>query len=165
VPIPPDDAPVTATPSVQAVTPKPAAPAPAIPLDSKPPQPYMTEPPQFSTDGKQDLSGLFRFAAQELSRKQSPKTVVQKLVNQGVTPATANQIVTETQNALKKALAEKGKKRMTRGMIWAVIGIVLTCGTMTFASNLGGKYILFYGAVIYGVIDFIAGLIGWLSNR
>lgn len=148
---------------------------PPVPVQTAVPQPVQTysspmppklaEPPRTSAGNQQDFSGLFRFAAQELAKNQSPKTIVKKMIEQGVTPATADQIVIETQKALKKALAEKNRKRMTRGLIWTVAGIVLTCGTLAFASNLGGRYILFYGAIIYGIIDFIAGLVGWLSNR
>ncbi|HSO13153.1 MAG TPA: hypothetical protein VLT51_12310 [Anaerolineales bacterium] len=165
-PTPPRFVSQTDSPSAQAVTPKSMASSPAASMDLKPPQPKAVEPLHRAvTNSQQDLSGLFRFAAQELARKQSPKVVAQKLTDQGVTPAAANQIVVETQKVIKKALAEKNKKRMTRGLIWAVIGIVLTCGTMAIASKGGGRYVLFYGAVIYGIIDFIAGLIGWLSNR
>ncbi|MFT3893379.1 MAG: hypothetical protein QM730_17260 [Anaerolineales bacterium] len=34
-----------------------------------------------------------------------------------------------------------------------------------FADKLGGGSVLFWGAIAYGLIDFVAGLIGWLSNR
>jgi hypothetical protein len=33
-----------------------------------------------------------------------------------------------------------------------------------FASELGGKYFVLYGAIIAGFIDFIIGLIGFLAN-
>jgi hypothetical protein len=54
---------------------------------------------------------------------------------------------------------------MSRGLVWLVIGIILTCGTMAFSDSMGGKYVFFYGAIIWGFIDFIIGLFGWLSNR
>lgn len=165
VPMPPEAAPVIKAPSATP-TPQPAPPPPAASMNLKPLPSQAVEPPRASTGSQQDLSGLYRLAAQELSRNQSPKTVAQKLTEQGVSAATANQIVGETQKVIKKALAERNKKRMTRGLIWMVIGIVLTCGGMAFASSRGGgSYILFWGAIGYGLIDFIAGLIGWLSNK
>ena len=165
VPMPPEAAPVVRAPA-PTPTPRPAPPPPADPMNLKPLPSTVAEPPRASAGSQQDLSGLYRLAAQELARKQSPKAVVQKLTDQGVTPATANQIVGETQKMIKKALVDNNKKRMTRGLIWMVIGVVLTCGTLAFASSRGGgRYILFWGAIGYGLIDFIAGLIGWLSNR
>ena len=112
-----------------------------------------------------DVSAFYKFAAVELARKQSPQVIAKKLTEQGITPAEAGRIVEETKKVLQNARGNQYKKRMTRGLLWVVVGIVLTCGTLAFSSNLGGKYVLFYGAIIYGIIDFIAGLIGWLSNR
>jgi hypothetical protein len=54
---------------------------------------------------------------------------------------------------------------MVRGLLWTIAGSVITCGTYIFASDLGGRYVLCYGAIILGVIDFLAGLIGWLTSR
>ena len=151
-------------PPAQTAVPQPIKPSQPVQTNPRPIQPQIAEPPRTNTGNQQDLSGLFRFAAQELAKKQSPKTIVKKLIDQGVTPATADQIVIETQKVFKKALAEKNKKRMTRGLIWTVVGIVLTCGTLAFSDKLGGG-VLFWGAIVFGFIDFIAGLIGWLSNQ
>lgn len=155
-------APAVVNPPAQTAVPQPIKPPQPVQTSSSPMQPKIPEPPR--TNSQQDLSGLFRFAAQELAKKQSPKTIVKKLIDQGVTPATADQIVIETQKVFKKALVEKNKKRMTRGLIWTVVGIVLTCGTLAFSDKLGGG-VLFWGAIVFGFIDFIAGLIGWLSNQ
>jgi len=157
-PTPPYTVSSVSNPPVQTVVPQPVMPSQSVQKDLRPahPEPLRNQP---------DLSGLYKFAAMEFAKKQSPKVVIRKLTDQGVTPAVANRIVSETQKVFNKAKAAKSKKRMTRGLIWTVVGIVLTCGTMAFASSLGGKYILFYGAIIYGIIDFTAGLVGWLSNK
>lgn len=132
---------------------------------SSPLPPKTVEQPAKDTSSQQNLSGLYRLAAQELARKQPPNSVVKKLTEQGVTTATAEQVVSETQKLLNNAVADKNKKRMSRGLVWLVIGIILTCGTMAFSDSLGGKYVFFYGAIIWGFIDFIIGLFGWLSNK
>jgi hypothetical protein len=155
----------TAKPPAQTAVPQAVTPPQPVQRDPSPLQPKAAEQPQVATSNQQDLSGLYRFAAMELANKQSPKTIVKKLTDQGVTPVVADKIVNETQKVFNKARTDKSKKRMTRGLIWIVVGIVLTCGTMAFSSNLGGKYVLFYGAIIYGVIDFVVGLVGWLSNK
>lgn len=169
-PTPPQSPPpVVAAPIQQAPTPQTPIPQPVTisqpvqKVSSMPSKPV--EKPVTDTGRQQDLSGLVRFAAQELSRKQPPAAVVKKLTEQGVTTATAEQVVAETQKLLNKAVADKHKKRMSRGLVWLVIGIILTCGTMAFSDSMGGKYVFFYGAIIWGFIDFIIGLFGWLSNR
>lgn len=113
---------------------------------------------------KQELSGLFQYAALEISNGKPNKVVEKSLVGRGASLEVAEMIVKDAQIVVKKARSEKYKKRMTRGLLWTVAGIVITCGTMAFADNLGGKFVLFYGAIIYGFIDFIIGLIGWLVN-
>jgi len=148
-------------PPVQTVVPQPVAPSQSIQSDLKPSQPQSAEPLR----SQPDHSGLYKFAALEFAKKQSPKAITRKLTDQGVTPAVANKIVTETEKVFKNARAGQYKKRMTRGLLWTVVGIVLTCGTMAFSGSMGGKYILFYGAIIYGIIDLLVGLVGWLSNK
>ena len=97
--------------------------------------------------------------------KQDPKVIVKELAGRGAAPGHADKIVAETQEVLKKARGEKYKKRMTRGLLWTIAGIIITCASLGFADQLGGQYILCYGAIIFGVIDFLAGLFGWIFSR
>jgi hypothetical protein len=48
-----------------------------------------------------------------------------------------------------------------------VLGMVITVGTLAWASmgSGGGRYVITYGFVIFGGINFFRGLIGWLNNR
>lgn len=114
---------------------------------------------------RQEMTAFYRFAAIELANNKLPPVVVKLLVDRGVTPAIASRIVSETQQAFKNARAEKYRKRMIRGLIWTAAGIVLTCGSYVFASSQGGQYVLCYGAIIFGFIDFLVGLVGWLSSK
>jgi len=121
--------------------------------------------PSYETDWKkQELSGLFQYAVMELANKKSRQVVEKLLVGRGASPETAKTVVMDAQYAVRKALREKYKKRMTRGFLWTVAGVVITCGTYVFADSLGGRYYLFYGAIIFGLIDLVAGFIGWLFN-
>jgi len=121
--------------------------------------------PGYETDWKkQELSGLFQYAAMELSDNKSHHVVEKLLVSRGASLETARMVVKDAQYAVKKARREKYKKRMTRGFLWTVAGIVITCGTYALADSLGGRFYLFYGAIIFGLIDFVVGLVGWLVN-
>jgi hypothetical protein len=113
---------------------------------------------------KEQLSGLFQYAVMELSSNKPDKVVEKLLVDQGALPETAKTIIQDARYLIRKGHRAKYKKRMTRGFLVIIVGIVLTCGTYTFAYNFGGSYFLFYGAIIYGLIDFAIGLIGWLAN-
>jgi hypothetical protein len=56
---------------------------------------------------------------------------------------------------------------MIYGALWAVGGTAATVGTLVSASHKsgGGTYFVAWGAIIFGIIDFIRGLTGWLKYR
>ena len=113
---------------------------------------------------KQELSGYFQYAAMELSSNKSHQAVEKLLVGRGVSLETAKLVVKDAQYAVKKGRRDQYKKRLTRGLLWTIAGVVITCGTYAFASELGGQFYLCYGAIIFGFIDLMIGLIGWLAN-
>ena len=100
----------------------------------------------------------------ELANHKSRQQIEKELVSRGTSPKDAKTIVADAQYALKKGRREKYKKRLIRGLIWTILGMAITCGTYAFANELGGRFYLCYGAIIFGFIDFMIGLIGWLTN-
>ncbi|MBI5953253.1 MAG: hypothetical protein HY865_16480 [Chloroflexi bacterium] len=130
------------------------------------PVPVVESAPQSSGAGwqQQDLSGLFEYAAMELAANKPNREIEKSLLNRGVSLETARQIINDAKYAVKKARREKYKKRMTRGFSLIVVGVIITGCTFVFADSLGGKFVLFYGAIIFGVIDFVVGLVGWIVN-
>lgn len=52
---------------------------------------------------------------------------------------------------------EQAKKNMIYGGLWAVGGTVVTVATMASASD-GGHYVVAWGAIIFGAIQFFRGL-------
>jgi hypothetical protein len=121
--------------------------------------------PGYETDWKkQELAGFFQYAAMELESNRPHQAVEKLLVGRGATLEVARTVVKDAQYAVRKIRREKYKKRMTRGFLSTMVGIVITCGTYAFAANMGGKFILFYGVIIAGLIDFAIGLIGWIVN-
>ncbi|TET84798.1 MAG: hypothetical protein E3J37_03060 [Anaerolineales bacterium] len=61
-------------------------------------------------------------------------------------------------------LVEKNKNRIIRGLVWTIAGIAITWGSY-MASEEGGTYLICGGAVIFGIIDLLAGLFGWLKYK
>ena len=53
---------------------------------------------------------------------------------------------------------EQAKKNMIYGALWAVGGTVLTLWTYSSASSGGGRYVVAWGAIIFGAIQFFRGL-------
>ena len=57
--------------------------------------------------------------------------------------------------------ARGNRRRMLTGLLWCVGGLAVTSASYWFADA-GGKFSVFYGAVLYGIYDFLVGLVGWL---
>lgn len=55
--------------------------------------------------------------------------------------------------------AQSGQRMMVSGAIWLVGGLVVTIASYTLASSAGGgRFVLAYGAVIYGIAQIFRGM-------
>lgn len=57
-------------------------------------------------------------------------------------------------------LKQRGRKRMIFGALWFVGGLIVTATTYAAASS-GGTYVITYGAIIYGIVLFIQGVLDY----
>jgi hypothetical protein len=55
-------------------------------------------------------------------------------------------------------------RKMFFGALWAIGGTIATVLSYGSASG-GGKYFVFWGAILFGAIDFLVGLNGYVSNK
>jgi hypothetical protein len=68
------------------------------------------------------------------------------------------------EQALRQAKKDQGARHMLFGGLWMVGGAVVSLITYQAASG-GGTYFVFWGAVVWGAIDFIKGFAEWSSNQ
>lgn len=66
--------------------------------------------------------------------------------------------------AAREGARAQHRKQMLHGSLWMLGGAVISLFTYAAAEG-GGTYFLFWGAVLWGAIDFMRGLFGWLANR
>ena len=127
-----------------------------------------------SPEQQQAIQDLTKTIAQQLVSGKIQQALVKDLVKKGFSEEAANAMVGNVAAALedykktpagRAAIAQKNKNRMFRGLAWTVAGTIITVVTYSSASLSGGTYYICWGAILFGVIDFFAGLIGWLSNR
>ena len=64
----------------------------------------------------------------------------------------------------RRNMAKQGIQKMITGPLWAIAGTAVTVYSFTHPSSSGAFYI-FWGAVIWGIIDFFQGLSQWLKYR
>ena len=96
-------------------------------------------------------------------------TILNALKKEGLTPANAQKAYDSALKELegsaegRSMLAEKYRKQMNRGLLWAVAGTVITIVSYSSAASspVGGTYYICWGAILFGVIDFIVGYISW----
>jgi hypothetical protein len=63
----------------------------------------------------------------------------------------------------KRAYREVGKKNMLIGATWCIGGILVTAMTYQTATG-GGHYIVAWGAILFGAIQFLRGLAQLAGN-
>jgi hypothetical protein len=106
---------------------------------------------------EQFVSAIYALAAEQLRDGNEPEKVEQLLVEQGLEPESAAMVVQNLREARKDSQKEQGQKNMVYGALWFTGGLLVTLISYAAAAG-GGKYLLAYGAVIGGAIQFIAGL-------
>ncbi len=59
----------------------------------------------------------------------------------------------------KRVISEAYFKHMISGICWVVGGALLTALTLSLGNG-GG--LIFWGAMVFGAVDFFRGLFGWI---
>jgi len=120
------------------------------------------------------IQALYEAVTRSLASGQSPQAVARRLIKRGMPPEPANRLVAEASAAVnvfqkspegRRAMVKRYQGRMIRGLLWAVGGLLVTAITYSMASGRGGTYYIFWGAVLFGAIDFFAGFLGWLRYQ
>ena len=113
------------------------------------------------------------YVAKHLAQGGDRASVISALVEEGWPGDVAEQFVDNTQLALyaytqsPEAKAERRggyAKHIGLGALWAIGGAVVTLATYSAAEG-GGTYIIAWGAMGIGALQFLYGLFGWLTNQ
>jgi len=78
--------------------------------------------------------------------------VILHLQSQGLHTLESEQIVTSLQNQYEEIISERANKDMLYGGLWCLGGTVLTLMDIGF---------IFWGAIVFGAIQFLRGLFRW----
>jgi len=101
---------------------------------------------------------LYEYAAQQLVKeKKSPEAVKANLVDIGVDKESADIMVNNLMAQVVEAKKERASKDMIYGALWCIGGIIVTAATYQAARG-GGTYVVAWGAIIFGAVQFIKGL-------
>jgi hypothetical protein len=108
---------------------------------------------------EQAVEAVYRFAAAQLQAGVAPATIRSNLIEKGLSDEGADIVVRNLQQLQARAHREAGQKDMLYGALWCIGGIVVTAVSYSAAASAGGgTYVITWGAVVFGAIQFFRGL-------
>ena len=109
-------------------------------------------------DQQEIVNQIYGFTADMLyNQKKSVEETKAALIGNGLRAEDADVVIANLQNQYKQEKREAGNKNMLYGALWCVGGLLVTILTYSAASD-GGTYVVAWGAVIFGAIQFFKGL-------
>jgi hypothetical protein len=99
---------------------------------------------------------LYDHAANLLVNGKSSSQVKEALIEKGLSEAGAVTIVSDLENQIKAAKKDQANKDMLYGALWCIGGTIATIAEIGF---------VFWGAILFGGIQFIKGAVNSFSAR
>jgi len=114
--------------------------------------------PELDSEQQQAVQAIYEHAAKLIKAGKSPAQVRADLEQRGLDAESAAVVTANLLEYRNKALKEAATKNMTYGALWCVGGIAVTAITYRAASG-GGTYVVAWGAIVFGALQFLHGLI------
>lgn len=109
-------------------------------------------------DQQEIVNQIYGFTADMLyNQKKSIEETKAALIENGLRAEDADVVIANLQKQYKQEKREAGNKNMLYGALWCVGGLLVTILTYSAASD-GGTYVVAWGAVIFGAIQFFKGV-------
>jgi hypothetical protein len=133
------------------------------------PQPPSPDPSQTSTaqppgassaNTKQIVKQLYDFAAAKIRAGSGREATINALMQKGLDRGNSVIIVDRLLAVRQEALRSRAGRDVLVGALVCVAGIIITVVTYSAAahSSSGGTYVVAWGAIIFGAIQFFRGL-------
>ena len=103
------------------------------------------------------VEAIYALAADEMRKGASDSKVTATLIKEGLAPELAAVVVDKLSIMRSQAIRSAARKSMLYGGLWCVGGLLVTILTYGAASG-GGRFIVAWGAIVYGGIQFFRGL-------
>jgi hypothetical protein len=109
------------------------------------------------------IQQLFNYALRLAANGQSPKTIQQTLIEQGIEEQTAAHIAQQAVSTKKAVVRKAALAEMGIGVGICLVGLIITLVTLALASG-GGTYVVAYGAILVGAFQFLRGVFRLLKG-
>ena len=107
--------------------------------------------------GEDVVEAIYGHAAELMRNGVKDEDIIKDLVEQGLDAESAEVVVANLADMRNEQQQKAAKKNMGLGALWAVGGTVVTAATYGAASG-GGHYVVAWGAIAFGAIQFFQGL-------
>jgi hypothetical protein len=116
---------------------------------------------------------FYEYAADQMTQGVPRWQIEQSLVHQGLDPAVARMVLRDLVKmrrdcapgqAGEEVEGRSGPALMLTGAAWCIGGILVTGVTM-MASSFSGFYIVAWGAILFGGLEFLWGLLRTMAGR
>ncbi len=105
------------------------------------------------------IDQVYDYAADLLiNEKSTPHEIKQSLIAQGIDESTAHLVVEKIEAEVVDERRKAANKDMLYGALWCIGGTIVTAVSYSAASG-GGTYVVTWGAIFFGGIQFFKGLI------
>ena len=104
------------------------------------------------------VEAVYAFAAERMKAGASNRTVIDELIEKGLDQESATIVVNNLSSARGEAARSQGMKHLIFGSLWAIGGTAVTVATYSAASG-GGRYVVAWGAIVFGAVEAISGLV------
>jgi len=105
-----------------------------------------------------DEQTAYNFATDQIIHQhRTSEDVADMLVQKGMERNAAYNVVDSIYEQINDAKRQRAKKDMLYGGLWFFGGLIVTIVTYSSASG-GGRYVVAWGAIIFGGIQFFRGL-------
>jgi hypothetical protein len=117
-------------------------------------------PPDPEPAREQAIEAVYGFAAEQMEHGVAASGIAKGLTERGLDPVEATAVVRHVEQVQAQASKQAGEKKMLFGALWCMGGFAITVLTFGAAANSGGgRYVIAWGAILFGGIQFVRGLI------
>lgn len=111
------------------------------------------------------IDQIYDYAANlMINEKRSATETVNALVDQGLNTEQASTVVANIMQHIKTAKKSSGGKNMLFGALWCIGGTIVTAATYSAVAETGGTYVVAWGAILFGGIQFLYGMVEYFTN-
>ncbi len=121
---------------------------------------------QFTLEQQRVVQAVYGFAADLMHKGSTNHEIETALRERGLTPEAAEKVVINLNRARTQAQRDAALRSMALGAVVAFVGILVTAVTYSAAavSPSGGSYLVAYGAIMFGGLQFLRGLWRWMQR-